>query len=326
LPFKAAFLLLLALVTVMPLQPQPDHDGRGAVAILRRDGLLFPFASFNRDNWRASWPIGISDVEIPVSLDDVPERWLGTPTPKQWRAYLTTGESVDLELRAPVPFIAYYCRRRLGLSTTYTSGSPLPPIPVEPFPKDGLAVSGSVSLERIESVSPGSAEWEALPSALQKDVDKLEDDTVAGVRINSGWRHPFNKEQRRKHPIRLESWYRSPSGEPGWTVSYIEAARVYPPGPDDKGCGLETFISGWIHHQNGVLKRSEELRAKLTYCDRVGAMYMLPMGRIRPRERWYWIFQMSGWDSEWYDVVEVGREKTRYVIEAFFAGRIGGCR
>jgi hypothetical protein len=265
-------------------------------------------------------------VDIPVSLDDVPERWLGSPAPKQWRAYLATGESIDLELRAPVTFTAYLCARRLGLSTTYKSASPLPPVPVEPFPKDGLAVSGDVPLERIESLSPGSAEWEALPAAVQNKVDELEDRTVAGVRLNSGWRHPFTREQRRKLPIRLESWYRSPSGEPGWTVSYIEAVRAYPARPEDKGCGLETFISGWIHHQEGVLKRAEELRAKVMYCDRVGAMYMLPMGRMRPRDRWYWIFQMSGWDSEWYDVVEVGREKTRYVIELYAGGRMRGCQ
>jgi hypothetical protein len=318
-------LLLLALVVVMP-QRQPVHDGRGALAILRRDGVMFPFASFNQDNWRVTWPVGISSVEIPIALDDIPEKWWGTPTPGQWRGHLTNGELIDVELRAPVRFRTWFCRNRLGLATSYQSSSPLPPMPIEPFPKDGLAVSSNVPVERIESVDPASAEWEALPRTLQMDVDRLEDSTISGVRVNSGWRHPYTKEQRRKQPIRLESWYRSPSGEPGWTVSYIEAVRAYPPRPEDKGCGLETYISGWIHHENGVFKRPENLRIKLAYCDRVGAMYMLPMGRIRPRDRWYWIFQMSGWDSEWYDVVEVGREKTRYVIEVLMGGRMSGCR
>ena len=92
--------------------------------------------------------------------------------------------------------------------------------------------------------------------------------------------------------------------------------------PRDKGCGLETFVSGWIHQNRGEVARTSELRGKVTYCDRVGVVYMLPFGRIRPRTRDYWVFQLSGWDAEWYDVAEVAREKVRYVIEV----NAGGCR
>lgn len=295
------------------------------MAILRRDGVMFPFAAFNKDSWRVSWPTGLSSLEIPLTLTDVPERWWGTNAPGQWRAHLVGGEAMDIEPLKPVTFRAL-CTSRLGLSTSYRSALPLPPVPVDPFPKDGIAVNGNVPIESIEAVDRNAPEWNALVPTLLKDFDRVEEDTVRAVRLNSGWRHPLNREQRGKHPIRLESWYRSPSGEPGWTVSYIEAVRAYPPGPEDKGCGLETFVSGWLHHYEGQLKRSKELRAKLTYCDRVGAMYMLPLGRIRPREKSYWIFQMSGWDDEWYDVAEVGREKTRYVIEVYAGGRRAGCR
>ena len=66
-----------------------------------------------------------------------------------------------------------------------------------------------------------------------------------------------------------------------------------------------------------------QLRGKLTYCDRVGATYMLPFGRIRPKKETYWVFQLSGWESEAYEVVAVGREKIRYVLEVFAgAGRM----
>ena len=105
-------------------------------------------------------------------------------------------------------------------------------------------------------------------------------------------------------------------------VSYIEVSRAYPPSAGDKGCGLETFVSGWIHHVRGALERSNDLRGKITYCDRVGVVYMLPFGRIRPRTRDYWVFQLSGWDDEWYDVAEVSRGRVRHVIEV----NAGGCR
>jgi hypothetical protein len=320
-----------SLVGLCALAPQaaqdsapPAHDGRGAVAILRRDGVMFPFAAFDRDRWRVPWPIGLMGMEIPILLDAVPERWWGTRTPHQWQAHLVGGGAVSVTPRAPVTFRAH-CSRLLGIQTSYESALALPPVPVEPFPKDGVAVSGGVPLEPIERVAPSSPEWGALVGSLLKELNSLEDRTITGVRRSTMWRHPVGPEDRVKAPFRLESWYRSPSAEPGWTVSYIEAVRAYRPGPADNGCGLETLVSGWIHHENGVLRKASDLRARITYCDRVGATYMLPLGRIRPKDKTYWIFQLSGWEDEWYEVAEVGREKVRHVVEVYAGGR-RGCR
>jgi hypothetical protein len=306
------------------VQTPRKHDARGALAILRRDGVMFPFASFSNDDWRISWPVSLKSLEIPVTLQAIPERWWGTPTPGEWRAHLLTGQSLPVEARGPQLF-PLMCGRQLGVLTSYQSAAELPPGPVEPFPKDGIVVSGGVPIEPIETVDPKSLEWTPLATTLQREFERVEEETARAVLANTGWRHNLRAAERRKYPMRLESWYRSPSGEPGWDVSYVEAVRAYPARPEDKGCGLETIVSGWLHHYNGELKRARDLRGKITYCDRVGALYMLPLGRIRPKERSYWIFQLSGWEDEWYDVVEVGRERNRYVIEVYAGGRYG-CR
>lgn len=329
----AVCLSLLALCAVAqqsqdrpsPADAARDHDGRGALAILRRDGLLFPFASFNRDSWRATWPISLGpSLEIPVTRDAIPKDWWGTRSPDQWRAHLTSGDEVFLEIKAPTVFQSF-CGPRLGVQTTYRSDQPLPPVRVDPFPKDGLAISGGVPLEPIESVSPTSPEWPAMAVSLLKEFNRVEDETISKVRLNTGWRHTIPTAKRKSVPVRLESWYRSPSGEPGWTVSYVEAVRQYPPAPEDKGCGLETLVSGWLHHRDGQLMEGAQLRGKLTYCDRVGATYMLPFGRIRPKDQTYWVFQLSGWESEWYEVVAVRPERIRYVLEVL-AGAGRRCR
>ncbi len=121
--------------------------------------------------------------------------------------------------------------------------------------------------------------------SLLEDFNRVEDETIKKVRQRSGYRHAIPVDSRKTFPVRLESWYRSPAGETGWTVSYVEAVRQYPPGPEDKGCGLETLVSGWLHHRDGKLVERTELRGKLTYCDRVGATYMFPFGRIRPKDQ-----------------------------------------
>ena len=329
----AACLSLLALGAVAsqgqdrpsPAEASQDHDGRGALAVLRRDGLLLPIASFDRDSWRTTWPVHPNRYqEIPATPGAIPKSWWGTRWPDQWRAHLTSGDAVFLEVKAPAIY-RVFCGPVLGLRTTYRSDQPLPPVPVDPFPKDGLAISGGVPLEPIETVSRSSPEWTSMAVSLLQAFNRIEDETITGVRNTAQWRHPIPPEMRRTLPVRLESWYRSPSSEPGWTVSYVEVVRQYPPGPDDRGCGLETFVSGWLHHRDGRLMPETQLRAKLTYCDRVGATYMLPFGRIRPRTDTYWVFQLSGWEGESYQVVAVRPEKVRYVL-GVFAGGASRCR
>jgi hypothetical protein len=300
-----------------------ERDGRGALAVVRRDGIMFPFASFNRNSWRITWPIDVRTETLPVTVKAVPERWWGTESPEHWRVKLTTGEERAIEPRSLVLF-PIFCSKRLGLRTTYQSSQPAPPGLPNPFPKDGLAITGDVAIDAIESVDPASSEWAALTSVFITEFDNVEEATLRGVRTATRWEHPIPRRERNKMPLRIESWYRSPAGEPGWTVSYVEAVRQYPPGPEDKGCGLETLVSGWVHHQDGMLKPGSSLRGKITYCDRVGASYMLPLGRIRPSDRWYWVFQLSGYDDEWYEVAEVGKQKVRHVIEVR-AGGVTGC-
>ncbi len=122
-PLLAASFALLALCAFAePGQDQRssaaasrDHDGRGALAILRRDGVLFPFASFSRDSWRVTWPVNLVPfLDIPATQDAIPKNWWGTPLPDQWRAHLTTGDEMSLELKGPagLPVVLWPPARR----------------------------------------------------------------------------------------------------------------------------------------------------------------------------------------------------------------------
>lgn len=330
-PVAACLVLALHVVAVRGQSRQAseaqsrDHDGRGALAILRRDGLLVPFASFDRDSWRVTWPLRVSpDTAVPVTREAIPEDWWGTRTPNQWRAYLPDGTETFPELGVPSVFGAF-CQPRIGIRTSYRSARQLPPTSMDPFPKDGVAISGGVPLEPIETVKSTAPEWSTMASELVPEFDRVEDRTIGDVRSMAHWKHPHPDKSRHALPIRLESWYRAPGDEPGSVVSYIEAARQYPPGPADEGCGLETLVSGWLYHRDGKLAKVKNLRGKLTYCDRYGVTYMLPFGRVRPNKTTYWVFQLSGWESEWYEVVATRRDSIRYALEVAVGG-IGACR
>jgi hypothetical protein len=314
--------VLLAFASAPGAGSQPSVETsseRGVLAVLRRDGLILPFAAFNGNSWKVPWPGPLRFMELPATLEAVPESWWGGWRPGAWEAWLSDGTHRPLEVRSPtVSHMA--CGTRLSLKTDYQPSLPLPPVPAEPFPKDGLAVAGGARVEPIEIIDR-SAAWGALAVALLDDIDRAEDREIGTAR-QSGWSHPFSKEQRHTVPVRIESWYRAPNGPDRGTVSWIEAVRSYPPGPDDDGCGLETFLSGWVYHDKGEAQPRAELGARLMYCDRVGAAYMLPFGRIIVRAASYWIYQLSGYNSEWYAVAQLGRERVRFVAEYF----AGGCR
>ena len=67
-----------------------------------------------------------------------------------------------------------------------------------------------------------------------------------------------------------------------------------------------------------------QLGSRITYCDRVGATYMLPFGTLRLRDRTFWISQLSGRDAEWYAVTELDRDRVRAVVE-YLGGSGRGC-
>ena len=95
-----------------------------------------------------------------------------------------------------------------------------------------MAISGGVPLEPIETVKSTAPEWSAMASELLPEFDRVEDSTIRDVRSRAQWKHPHPDKVRHTLPIRLESWYRAPGDEPGSVVSYVEASRQYPPGPD----------------------------------------------------------------------------------------------
>ena len=315
---KRAFVLVLAAAMLLELHAQ--NPERFLLGIMRRDGVIVPFAFFDGD-WSVPWPSGIQNLDLPVTLDAVPKKWWGGETPTSW-AFWPTGRSESAAVTPIAPAVIIAGReRRLGLRTGVTSNEPLPNPYELPFPKEGLVVTGGVKVEAIPAVSNRAAAWKELTAALQADILSAEHKTVEKLRSGSNWTHPWSRDQRAAVPPELESWYTSTLEQPGFSLSYIEAVKKYPLQPEDAGCGLETFISGWVYGNTRTKQPRSELVAKITYCDREGVSYMLPLGLLRLKNRTHWVFQTSSWESEWYAIVEATPGRARYVAEYHGGGR-----
>jgi hypothetical protein len=148
-------------------------------------------------------------------------------------------------------------------------------------------------------ISPASSEWAPVTALLLEPFAKAEDTAIEAF---TAWQHPVRRNDRRKVPVKLETMYRAEMDQPGWAAYYVEAIKEYAPGPDDEDCGLVTSASGWIiAGPDG--KRTTKLTARVTYCDRRGVTYMLPLGLIKARGRTYWAYQLSGYGREGYAIV-----------------------
>lgn len=190
------------------------------------------------------------------------------------------------------------CTARMALRSDYKAREPIPPSREQPFPKDGLLVSGGQTVLPLPAIPRSSTEWSSSAVVLLPEFNKVEDAAIASF---TAWRHPFSRIQRARLPIEIEALYRVPMDEEGWAAYYIEAVRKYPPGPDDNGCGLVTFANGWI--RLGPKGRPLfDVGARVSYCDRKGAGYMLPFGVLTLEQKAFWVYQMSGYDREWFVV------------------------
>jgi hypothetical protein len=316
---KTASCIILSLLALELHAPAlQESTGKFVLGVLRRDGIVTPFAMFDGDDWRIRWPVDIRNRELPISLDDVPGNWWGLePAPRAmtiWRDGQRAG-SIKLTGVSMVPLM---CQPRLVLKSDYKAGSMVPPPFEKPYPKDGIVVAGDARLEQIESVEKTSADWSR---AQRRITDEFNREETTASRQFTDWKHPVKESERKLLPITIEALYRAPTNDANWTAYFVEAVRQYPPGSQDRdACGLATFASGWL-----LLGPKDEARvglsAKVTYCDRKGVSYMLPFGLIRADGKVYWVYQFSGFEEEWYEV----SEPTRRGIQSHVAFPAGGC-
>src|SRR3982074_603076 len=62
------------------------------VGVLRRDGVIIPFAAFDGKRWSSPWPAPQRDLTVPVTLSGFPSRWWGPTGPlEQWQATTAGG-------------------------------------------------------------------------------------------------------------------------------------------------------------------------------------------------------------------------------------------
>jgi hypothetical protein len=281
--------------------------GAFGVGVLRRDGVIVPFAAFTGRRWVDNWPLPDAEVIVPISVRDVPSAWWGPTAPlDRWQAW-TASEPQALRVVQP-DWVDAQCTRQIGLRADYKPALVPPPSTEQPYPKDGLAVSPPQPVERIAILRGESPEVHALIPAVHEAFNKAE------RRIEDRYPHPVERRAREGREPDIEAMYAA--GEHP-RIYYVEASRRYRllGRPADQ-CEAVAFGTGWFTREGDAI-RPLELSVDLLECNRAGASYMLPLGVMRLRGNTYWLAQFSGWDHERYVVVEVKSKSVRAVVNAW---------
>lgn len=282
-----------------------------SVGALRRDGLVIPFATWDKNHWETNWPAPKLDVIVPVDVRAVPSGWWGSaPALSTWDAWIgrTTPEPVDV---TQLDWVDVHCVRQVGLKTTYRSDKPVPAPTIQPYPKDGFAVSPPQPVEPIEVLSPSDREVQALAEDVRVAFNKAERE------VENRYGHSIKRQAREGIVPEIEAVY-AYGREP--RVYYIEASRSYRRLGQAAGeCVEVAFATGWFSREHETT-HSISTMLDLLRCDRYGASYMFPFGVLRLNGKLFWLAQFSGWDRERFVVVEIGRKTVEARINVYGGG------
>jgi hypothetical protein len=294
------------------------------LAMLRRDGVLVPFAASDGRRWSASWPVPKYALEAPLTFADIPGRWWGRVAPATtWIAWPTRGEPHAVRVAGPVVFVAH-CLSNVGLRTDYRSPEPVPPPAQQHHPKDGVATTGDVTVEPIDVLDDTAPEWQTIlslvtPAIEQAEVKGAGDDAYLGAQA---W-----QKRRPQAPLKLEVLCRPKRASPGAAVYYFEAARQFAPqpntpiflrpgtrGPIRRDCALVIFSQGFIVFDGKALLSTYAV-STFANCDREEVEYGLPLGTITVNGRAHWIMHWSGFGREHYTIIEVAGKSFKKVLD-----------
>jgi hypothetical protein len=292
------------------------------LGVLRRDGIIIPFAAWNGSRWVNRWPAPGRREDIPITVAGSPKSWWLNDRPiSYWTAWPLRGDSQVVYVKNPINLTAE-CQTQVGLQTDYRSVEFPALAGMQPHPKDGLATAGDILVEPLAILDAKSAEWAKVSADVTARITEAETRLFGTERA----RPPYSEAERRKRPFTLEVLFRSAGPTPGTTLLYFEgikrysrtaeALRPYMTVPEPL-----TFAVGWIVLDAQAPPRISET-VTLSNTKRDNQLYTMGLGSFRVGGTLYWAVQRSGWGIERFDIVEIAEPEFRTAFST--AG--GSCR
>jgi hypothetical protein len=280
--------------------PKKPADRHYAVAAVRADGTIIPFAEYRDRRWRDFWT-GTEDggISVPITLDAIDEDWWGKLGPAlKWWHWIRPSVAEAMTVAGPRP-VSTPCSVEVGLETDFKPGEGLPAREETPYPKAGLATTASIDFAPIPLVPEGDTDWVRVRDAVDREFPLAEDFALGFMQ----WKHPVPERIRNRGAIDLQRvWHVRDS-----RFFYFEAMRRYPdldPPEGQPPCDLVTYVAGYLWEERSEKLRPVNVRALISYCHMEQAAFLWPLGTIREGSKQFWVLQSAGWTGEFYGIVE----------------------
>lgn len=289
-----------------------------SVAVVRRDGVLIPFATYRSGRWSAAWPVPRQRVEAPLNFASIPSGWWGRSAPaRDWMFFPLEGEPRTIHVTEPTVFTAH-CMANVGLRSDYQAADPIPPPSQHHHPKDGLAITGTETIQPVEILSSEAPEWPAMLRMLRPELERgeirmLARDPFVASMLEEAVKRP---QQLERWPIALEVLCRSPWRQAGQHVYYFEASRRIQRQPG-RNLGPQNCVAlasqGFVR-TDGRQALHLDLLVTASNCDMSDVDYGVPLGVLQIDKGFYWFMQWSGRGREAYSVLLIEPKQIKVAL------------
>lgn len=153
---------------------------RFAVAIVRLDGSLVPFAAYDAGKWQRAWPEADEALDIKPPPDNVPSVWRrrGERVPTVWQAWPASGSAAVKAQVKGVEVAEAHCQHQVVLKTDLAGAK------AEHPRKLGIAIdTASVPVDAVEEVRRSDPEWATAEKVIPARFSELETAQAAKDRL-----------------------------------------------------------------------------------------------------------------------------------------------
>jgi hypothetical protein len=279
-----------------------------AIAVMRDDGVLVPFARFDATAWQAIWPEPSERPAVPGTLAEVPAAWYPPDgkLPAAWYFWPLVDPEADASpftMRRGKPvtverptLVEARCAKQVGLATSYRpAGGPPRASNEAPGLEAGVVLSDdALRVERPVVLEPGSP--------LSRDVEAL----ALG---------PFHRAEDRylenigdEFPVKLEPFARRRTAPVTWTrilrhgPAQAASRTYYLEGEIEYGPKAVMAGSVWVR----INADRETIDVDLQHIERdQRRATRQPLGIVLAGGRGFWAMAAQAFGHQSYEIIEI---------------------
>ena len=289
------------------------------LGILRRDGVIAPFAQYANRKWTNPWhsPESNDQPNEPDTIADLPKPWFRSflKPSSVWYLWSSAGESTTIKASDAVQ-VCSHCQQVWGLLSDY-------PKQEEPQKNECVRNLGAVASEKkqgraMEQLTDASSDWKPMMTFLGPEFERAESSGLSDTISQHAAQIPPAEERARK-PLSMLNLYRSQLTDDGQILFYFEASKEYPKPPDanDVGCNNISLVGGWaLRDVQGNLALLDS-QFNPTGCDRKEGGLTEPFAIFQLEGKTFAVIEEDSYEGESYVILEIRKDGVHRVLETY---------